>query len=420
MNSKERIKKAVSIEQPDILPVDFGGSTTTGIHVCNVYNLRQYWGLDSKNTPVKVTEPYQMLGEIEDDLREVLGIDVAGLFWRSTFFGFRNENWREWEFHGVPVLVPDGFNTNKNEDGSIFQYAEGDKNYPPCAKLPKGGYFIDALKRQKPFREEDLDPKDNLEEYQLYSKEDLKELKEDAEKIFNNTEYAILGQIGSSGFGDIAFVPGMQLKKPKGIRDETEWYISTLTRRDYLKSVFSKQCEISIENYNRINNTIGEMLDIMYITGTDFGMQNGLITSIEAYRDLYKPFHLKVNKWIHENTGWKTFIHSCGSVVDLIPEFIEAGFDILNPVQISAKGMNPLKLKSKYGKYITFWGGGVDTQKVLSFGTPDDVREDVKRNIEIFFKNGGFVFSSVHNVMGNVPLENLIAMFEVIHSYRNI
>jgi len=419
MNSKERIKKATSLKQPDILPVDFGGCTTSGIHVCNVYNLRQYYGLDPKNTPVKVIEPYQMLGEIDDDLRKVLGIDVAGLLWRSTFFGFKNKNWKEWKFHSVPVLVPEGFNTEKNEDGSIFQYAEGDKNYPPCAKLPKTGYFIDALKRQKSIDESKLNPQDNLEEYKLHSSDDLKILKEDTEEMFNNTKYAILGQIGSSGFGDIAFVPGMQLKNPKGIRDEEEWYISTLTRRNYVKSVFSGQYEIAIENYKRIYNSIGNMIDIMYISGTDFGMQNGLIISVEDYRDLYKPFHIKVNTWIHENTEWKTFIHSCGSVYELIPDFIEAGFDILNPVQISAKGMDPLRLKTEFGKYITFWGGGVDTQKTLPFGTPNEVKENVRRTIEIFFKDGGFVFNTVHNVMGNVPLENLIAMFETIQSYRN-
>jgi len=418
MKSRDRIKKALETKQPDILPVDFGGSTTTGIHVCNVYNLRQHYGLDSKDTPVKVIEPFQMLGEIKNDLREVLGIDVAGLFWRTTFFGFKNEKWKEWEFHGVPVLVPEGFNTEENEDGSIFQYAQGDKNYPPCAKLPRGGYFIDALNRQKPINEADLDPEDNLEEYNLHTPEDLETLKRDAEKIFNETEYAILGQIGSSGFGDIAFIPGLQLKNPKGIRDQEEWYISTLTRKEYIKSLFSKQCEIAIENYKRIYNTLNNMIDIIYISGTDFGMQNGLITSIEAYRELYKPFHVKVNKWIHENTEWKTFIHCCGAVYELIPELIEAGFDILNPVQISAKGMEPDKLKKEYGRHITFWGGGVDTQRVLSFGTPNEVKENVRKNIEIFFRDGGFVFSTVHNVMGNVPVENLVAMFEMIQKYR--
>ena len=414
MNGKQRIKTALSLKQPDRLPVDFGGTATSGIHVCNIYNLRQYYGLESK--PVKVIEPFQMLGEVEDDLREVLGIDTANLFWRNTFFGFKNEKWKEWEFHGVPVLVPDGFNTDMNQDGSIFQYPKGDKHYPPSGKLPKGGYFIDAIGRQRPIDEKALDPKDNLEEYKLHSSADLKTLKKDLEGI--NKEYAVLGQIGSSSFGDIALVPGMSLLDPKGIRDEAEWYMSTLARKEYVRSVYEGQCEIALENYKRIFDAVGNQIDVVFVSGTDFGMQTGLMSSIEAYRDLYKPFHIRVNDWIHKNTEWKTFIHCCGAIFDLIPELIKAGFDILNPVQISAKGMEPSKLKKEYGRSITFWGGGVDTQKILPFGTPQEVKEDVRRNIEVFFKDGGFVFNAFHNVMGNVPIKNLVSMFETVQEFR--
>ena len=419
MKSRERIKTALVHKQPDILPVDFGSSPTTGIHVSVVYKLRQHYGLDKPGTPVKVIEPYQMLGEVAGDLKDVIGVDVAILEGKGTFFGYNKENWKEWKLNdGTPVLVPGLFNTEKNRDGSVYQYAEGDKSYPPSAKMPSKGFFFDSIERQKMIVEEELKPEDNIEEYKLISKKDLDYLKQKIDKLYNNTQWAIMGVIGSSGFGDIAFVPGPMLKDPKGIRGVEEWYVSTYTRKDYVKKVFSGQIEIAIENYRRIYEAIGNTIDTVYISGTDFGMQQGLFISLDAYRELFKPFHKKVTKWIHDNTEWKTFIHTCGSVYKLIPDLIEAGFDVLNPVQISAKDMDPVRLKKEFGKYIVFWGGGVDTQKTLPFGTPKEVREEVKRLVDIFSKGGGFVFNTVHDVQANVPIENILAMFEAIQDYR--
>jgi uroporphyrinogen-III decarboxylase len=138
------------------------------------------------------------------------------------------------------------------------------------------------------------------------------------------------------------------------------------------------------------------------------------------FREFYKPYHTKANKWIHENTTWKTMYHSCGSVIDLMDDFVESGIDILNPVQCSAEGMNPKTLKEKYGDKIVFWGGGVDTQKTLPFGTAEDVKKQVKDRMHIFGKGGGFVFNPIHNVQRGTPQENLVALVEAIEEYRNI
>jgi len=419
MNSRERITCALNHKSPDRLPVDFGGTSTSGIHVSIVYKLRQHFGLDIKGTPVKVIEPYQMLGEIKDDLKNLMGIDVASIGVPGTFFGFNKENWKEWDlWDGTPLLVPEKFNTDANSDGSYYQYAEGDKNYSPAAIMPRNGYFFDSLNRQKPFIEEDLNPYDNTGEYKALSDSDLFYISDEVNKKYNNTSYALVGSIASSGFGDIAFVPGPMLKEPRGIRDVTEWYISTLTRKDYIKKVFDIQCKIAIENYERVHNLIDDKIVAAFTSATDFGTQDRLFISADTYRQLYKSFHKKVNNWIHENTGWKSFIHTCGAIYQLIPEFIDAGFDIINPVQISAQGMDPVKLKKNYGRNITFWGGGVDTQKTLALGSPKDVREEVKKMIEIFNEGGGFVFSTVHNIQGNVPIENVLAVIETIRKYR--
>ena len=419
MNSRGRILKTLQHQQPDKLPVDFGSSPTTGIHVSLIYKLRQHYGLDKSGTPVKVIEPYQMLGEINDDLKEIIGADVAMLEGKGTFFGFDKENWKEWKLNDVtPVLVPGLFNTEKNENGSVYQYAEGDRSYPPSAKMPVKGFFFDSIIRQKPIIEEKLDFKDNLEEFALLSDGDIDFLKEEVQKLYNNNEYAVMGMVASSGFGDIAFVPGPMLKDPRGIRDIEEWYVSTFTRKDYIKKVFAGQLEIALENYRKVNEAIGKVIDVVYVSGTDFGTQNSSFISKDLYRDLYKPFHKKVNEWIHGNTNWHTFMHCCGSIYELIPDFIDAGFDILNPVQISAANMDPLKLKSEYGKDITFWGGGVDSQKTFPFGTPAQVKEEVKRLIDVFSHDGGFVFNSIHNIQSSVPVENVIAMIDVVQEYR--
>lgn len=419
MNSKERIQYAIMHKQSDKLPVDFGGSVVTGIHASSVYRLRQWYGLDRPNTPVKVIEPYQMLGEIKDDLKEILGADVVSLESKNTSFGYSKDNWKEWKLHdGTPLLIPGLFNTVENEDGSIYQYPEADKNYPPSAKMPTKGYFFDAIIRQKKFKEEELSPQDNIVDFKLLSEEDLNYIKEEINRIYSKTQYAIFGLIGYSGFGDISIIPGMALKEPKGIRDIEEWYVSMLTRKKYIKKVFEGQCEISIENYKRIFKAIGNKMDIALVSGTDFGMQRGLFFSKKIYRELFKPFHIKVNKWIHDNTNWKCFIHTCGSIYDLIPDLIDAGFEIFNPIQISAEQMNPVRLKKEFGRYITFWGGGIDTQKTLPFGTTKDVKEEVKKLIDLFSRDGGFVFSTVHNIQGTVPIENIVAMIEVIQEYR--
>jgi uroporphyrinogen-III decarboxylase len=156
---------------------------------------------------------------------------------------------------------------------------------------------------------------------------------------------------------------------------------------------------------------------MLMTTATDFGMQTGPFIAPETYRSLFKPFHKTINDWVHKHTPWKTFMHCCGSIVDLLPDFIDAGFDIVNPVQCSAAGMEPKYLKETFGDRIVFHGGGVDTQKTLPFGTPDEVREEVRERIRIFGKGGGFIFATIHNIQANTPVENLLAMFETVRDY---
>lgn len=415
MNSGERVKLTLDHREPDRIPVDLGGSVVTGMHVSNVYRLRQALKLDRPGTPVKVIEPYQMLGEIGPDLMDALRIDVVGLGSAKTLFGFKNEGWKMWTtFDGTPVLVPEGFNTDPEPNGDILMYPEGDKSAPPSGRMPKDGWYFDAIIRQPPIDDNKLNVEDNLEEFGPISDEELEHFKEKAQRLYAETDKAIFANFGGTGFGDIALVPAPWLKHPKGIRDVEEWYISTQTRREYVYKVFERQCDIALRNLERIYQTVGNKVTVVFVTGTDFGMQTGPFISPQVYRDLYQPFHRRINDWIHEHTKWRTFIHSCGSVRALIEDFITAGFDILNPVQCSASHMDPSGLKGEFGDRISFWGGGVDTQHTLPFGTPDEVRREVSKRIRIFGPGGGFVFNAIHNIQARTPVENVLAMFETV------
>jgi len=414
MTSRERLIATLNHRQPDRVVVDFGATYVTGIAASTLAALRKAL-LDEPDYRVKVHEPYQMLGLIDDKLRDVLGIDTVMLSGRRTMFGYEAADWKPFTlFDGTEVLVPGKFNTDPLPNGDLLQYPEGDKSAPPSGRMPKGGFYFDAIIRQDPIDEAKLDPADNLEEFAVLSDQEVRDLADAAAKLADRTTYGVVLILPGTAFGDIALVPAPWMKHPKGIRDVAEWYMSTACRRDYVMRVFEGQCRIALENIDLLAEAIGDRVQVAYVTGTDFGTQRGPFISPQAYRELFKPFHKAVNDRIHQKTSWKTFIHSCGSVVELIPDFIEAGFDILNPVQTSAAGMDPRTLKRQFGNEIVFWGGGVDTQKTLPFGTPQEVYGQVRERIEIFNDGGGYVFGAIHNVQANVPVENVLAMFKAV------
>lgn len=420
LNSRERVEKALNHREPDRIPLDLGGSGLTGMHVSTVYKLRQALELDPPGTPVKVIEPYQLLGEIQPDLVEVLDVDVVELTGTGTMFGFKKSGWKPWTtFDGTPVLVPAGFNTEPEPDGRIFMYPKGDKSVPPSGEMPKGGYYFDSIIRQDFFDENNLSVEDNIEEFELLSDEDLEFYEVGSKRLFENTDKAIFASFPGLGFGDIALVPAPWLKYPRGIRDIEEWYISLASRREFVEEIFERQSEIALANLEKIFAAVGNRINVIMMSGTDFGLQTGPFISPNVYRELFKPYNKKLNDWIHEKTSWKTFIHSCGSVKAFIPDFIDAGFDILNPVQIAAADMDPIILKSKFGEQVTFWGGGVDTQNTLPFGTSEEVRAEVLERIKIFGPGGGFIFNTIHNIQPKVPVENVLAMYETVREYGN-
>lgn len=417
LTSKERFDLTVSHRQPDRLVVDFGSTSVTGIHVLSVENLRRYYGLEQR--PVRVTDPYQMLGEIDRELIDIVGIDTTGAKGKKNSFGFYNhEPLKEYVTPwGQKVLVPEEFRTTIDEKGDTLIYPQGDTSAQPSGRMPENGYFFDAIIRQQPFEEDALNPQDNLEEYGLISDQDVEYWRDTTAKA-RATGKAVVAGLGGTALGDIAHIPGIKLKKPKGIRDVTEWYMSIVMRPDYIRAIFDRQTEIALENFSRLHQVIGDNVDAVYICGTDFGTQESTFCAPEQFDDLWLPFYKRINDWVHAHTNWKTFKHSCGAVESFMSRFIAAGFDIINPVQINAKGMDPVLLKKNYGKDLVFLGGGIDTQKTLPYATPEKVREEVLRLCDIFSKDGGFVFSTVHNIQANVPVENIVAMIDAVKEFN--
>jgi len=389
---------------------------TAGKVVLVVEKLRQYYGLERK--PVKVTDPYQMLGEVDEELIDLLGIDVIGAGGKNNMFGFPNENWKEFQTPwGQVVLVGGRFNYTTDADGSILLHPQGYTFAPPSARMPLDSYFFDTIMRQEPIEEDQLNPQDNLEEFDFVGEEETAYWKRQVANQ-QDTDRAVFGNPGGTALGDIGLVPAPFMKYPKGIRDVTEWYMSIVMRPEYIKTVFDRQTDIAIENMKRLKDLIGDTFDLIFMCGTDFGTQDSQFCSPETFDDLWLPYYKKMNDWIHHNTSWKTFKHCCGSIDPLLPGFVKAGFDVINPVQISAKNMEPQYLKDQYGDQLVFWGGGIDTQKMLPYGKPDQVREQVLRNCEIFSKDGGFVFNTVHNIQANVPLENVVAMIDGLRKFN--
>lgn len=416
MTSKERIQAALNHQTADRLPVDFGATSVTGIHCKVVEALREHYGLEKH--PVRVIEPFQMLGEVEPDLQEALGVDCLPLFGPRDMFDID-----ESQLHlqrtpwGQEVMIASGIDLTPDKEGDVYIYPKGDHSCPPSAKMPSNCYFIDATVRQEYVDDDTLKVEDNLEEYGFLSDADLQYYVQAAEKAFD-TGKAVVAAFGGTGLGDVAFIPGMGLKDPKGVRNVAEWYMSTAMRKNFVQELFARQTDIAIANYERLWKALGDKVDVVFTCGTDFGTQDSQFCSVDTFRELWMPHYRRMNDWIHTHTTWKIFKHSCGAVVPLIPELIESGFDILNPLQVSARDMDIDYLKQEFGKDLVFWGGGVDTQRILPSATPKEVHDHVLHQCEVLGKDGGFVFNAVHNIQANALVENVVAMIEAIKELR--
>jgi hypothetical protein len=414
MTSRERVAAALDHREPDRVPVDFGATGQTGISASTLYRLREALGLPPK--AIRVIEPFQLLGEVDTEMRKVLGSDVVGLWNPNNMFGVPNTGWKPWTMSdGTPVLMAGGFQSRVQADGSTVVFPQGDTSAPPSLRLPEGGFFFDNIDRAPPWDEADLDARRDFRDlFGPYTDGEARSLERESRRLFDETGCAVIMNWGGGGFGDAAVIPGPWEKAPRGIRRLDDWYEAHILHPQYIHDLFGLQTEVALKNLEVLRQALGDRVQVINISGTDFGSQAGEIISVEMYRSLYKPYHARLNGWVHTRTPWKTHYHCCGSIVRLLDDLVEAGVDVLNPVQVSAAGMDAGTLKEKYGRKLVFWGGGVDTQRTLPFGTPDEVRAEVAERIRIFSRGGGFVFNTIHNILARTPVRNLLALLEAV------
>lgn len=416
MTSRERVRASINHQQPDKIPFDLGGTSVTTLHVSGVEGLCKYYGLPDQ--PVTVWGMASMAGRVPDALADAMGADVAAAVSLGGPLGLLRKDNKEWVTpYGQKVIVPGQFHPIPDGEGGWYACPQGDTTCKPSAHMPKGCVYFDNIEPETDFDEDQMDPADNLQEFGVLSDEDFAYIKNSVEAAYKTGRAVALNMPGT-GLGDVSFITGAGLKHPKGIRKVADWYMAPLMYPEYVMEVFDRETDIALINLQKINEMCGDKIDVIFVCGTDFGHQNGLMVNPEVFREVWQPYYKKMNDWIHKNTQWKIMKHSCGSVRPLIPALIDSGFDILNPVQCSAYDMDPQTLKSEFGKDITFWGGGVDTQQVLPFGTPEEVRKQVLERCEIFSKDGGFIFNPIHIVQYGVPVENIVAMINAVKEFN--
>jgi uroporphyrinogen decarboxylase len=391
MNSRERVLRAIHHQTADRVPIDLGGTRQSGIAASTYHRLKHLLEIDS---PTRVFDVYQMLAEVQRPVMERFGADVVGLNRRDVAFGILNQDFKPWTlFDGTPVEVPGGFEPVTEEDGSLVLLRDGQ----PIARMPKDGFYFDRVEKFPGAAHVDLD---GYEPPRL-SDEDFVHYRAQAEALYQNTDFAIVAPLG----------PPYELFYGLGTGDFEMWMITLASEPDYVSQLYEKLVDAWLDNLRRFVDAVGDRVQILQVND-DFGTQHSLFLSVDMYRRQIMPFYKRGLDWIHQHTDMKVLLHSDGAIFPLIPSLIETGFDILNPVQTSATGMHPVPLKELCRGRLAFWGGSLDCQKTLPYGSVDEVVQEVEAHLRVFAPGGGYVFAPVHNIQAGVPPENVIAMYD--------
>jgi len=394
MNSRERVLMALRHQEPDRVPIDLGGMRSTGIMAVAYNRLKAHLGIAGGET--KVYDLMQQLALPEPPILERFGVDVLPLPRPAWGLDPTNPTWKPWTLpDGSPALVPSGFNPVQNERGDWLVL---DDEGRVVHRMPAGGLYFDQM--YHPLAEATTVAEIEAFELQDISDEELAWLRREARRLYETTDKAIMGEFG-----------GNILEAAQGLRGWDRFMMDMALEPKLAQALTQKLADHYVANLPRYLDAVGDYIQIIQM-GDDLGTQNGPQMSPDMYRKIIKPCHRQVYEYVKTHSDLYIFLHTCGSIYKLIPDLIEVGVDILNPVQISAAEMDPARLKREFGKDVVFWGGGADTQHVLPNATPEEVRQHVRELIEIFAPGGGYVFCQVHNIQADVPPENIVAMFE--------
>jgi uroporphyrinogen decarboxylase len=396
MNSRERVRRAIRHEPTDRVPIDLGGTRQSGMAASTYHRLKRHLGFDS---PTRVFDLYQMLAEVERPILERFGADVVGLNRRAVAFGIHNETYKPWRlFDGTPVEVPQGFEPVPEADGSLVLLREGEV----IARMPENGFYFDRMEKYPGALHVEL----GGYKAPRLSAADLAHYRAQAEALWQNTDFAIVAAMG----------PPYELFSGLGAGDLSAWMITLASEPEYVSGLYEQMAEAWLENLERFVEAVGDRVQVLQVND-DFGTQRSLFLSVAMYRRQIMPYYQRGLDWIHKHTDMKVMLHSDGAIFPLIPSLIETGFDILNPVQISAAGMDPVRLKTEFGGRLAFWGGSLDCQKTLPYGTVEEVVSEVQSQLKVFAPGGGYVFAPVHNIQAGVPPENVVAMYDTARSF---
>jgi uroporphyrinogen-III decarboxylase len=406
MNSRERVIEAVNFRKPDRVPVDLGGIRASGINAVVYDQLKKRMGID---TPTKIHDSMQILAELEMEVLDRLHVDVVPLEAATA-------KWAEQDasdgverelFCGLKVHFPPSTKIAVEPDGNWVLCGQDDK---PYARMPKDGLYFDFIRTT--LSGHTIDP-NAFKPRTVVSDEELEVMAERSKNLYENTDKAILGWGASISMMGLSALLSDNITQ--GSLDE--WLCMLMVEKDTANEMMARYVDATISCMKMYHQAVGDRCFAWGVASDDAGTQRSELIAPQLFEEMIIPHYKRLCDWVHENTGWKTYLHSCGSVYNYIQHWIDAGIDILNPVQISAVNMEPERLQREFGGKIVFWGGGCDTQRVLPLGTPKEIREHVRRNIDIFGRNGGFVFTQVHNIQQNVPVENVEAMFDAAYEF---
>ncbi len=382
MNSRERVLTSLGHKEPDRIPFDLGGTVLTGINVKAYRMLRDYLALPPAE-PIMV-DVVQQLAKVDDDVIDRLGVDVKNIAPRSS------------ASHLIEI---------KEMEGGNYTYFYDE--YGIGWRMPKvGGLYYDMFHHP-------LGGRIDESAVDLYVLPDPRDparfagLREAARQVIEEEQRAlVVGNLSAGIFETYLWTRGF-----------VDGYADFIGRPALMQKIMWRILEMQLAYWDKMFDLLGDMIDVVQLAD-DFAGQQDMLISPSSYRKYIKPLHKELFDFVHSRGRAKIFLHSCGSIRRVIPDLIEIGLDIINPVQVSAVGMDSAELKREYGRDLVFWGGGVNSQRVFDENhSPQEVREDVKRRISDLMPGGGFVFATVHNIQGNVPPENIMAMWETLQDF---
>lgn len=409
--SRDRVRYAIEHKEADRIPIDFGAMRSTGIATIAYNNLRKKLGITKGLA--RMYDFIQQLAYPEKEIRDLFHIDIIDA---GQAFLNDDSDWREWTLtDGSKCLIPKYLNVEIDEEGTVL--LKNNDNVI-LGRKPKSSLYVDQsywVYKDLPKIPDTFNDKDLVKQLwaissppwylNIFNDNDYKLFINNIKKLHDETDYAIMLAVGCNLFETGNFLRGME-----------NFLCDIYLDKNGTERLLDKLVEGYMKFLDRVLKGVGEYVDLLQF-GDDLGLQNGPFMSPDVFKEIFKPRYKKMWDFVHNNSSCKIFLHSCGSVYELLPHLIDAGFDVLNPVQTTTMNMGAEKLKKEFGKDITFWGGGCNTQDVLPYKSPKEVKKDVKERIEILGKGGGFIFNQIHNVLADVPPENVVAMFEAAYEY---